>query len=137
MSEPEHTPPACIFLAGASGGLGSALCRELAGRFPDAILLTLSRSEVQPVAASQCRLQIDLSDPQLVQPVAKWLQSQPLPNRVIQCCGTLHWDGHLPEKNLAQCSDEALLHSMSVNLLSHLHLASALAPLLQRRSPLS
>jgi NAD(P)-dependent dehydrogenase (short-subunit alcohol dehydrogenase family) len=137
MSEPDIMPPACILLAGASGGLGQALRRTLAARFPHATLLTISRSDVQPVAVTQSHLKINLSEPGSVHATAQWLQSQPLANWVINCCGTLHWEGHLPEKNLAQCSGDALLHSISVNVLSHLHLAQALAPLLQRRSPLT
>ncbi|WOX04980.1 SDR family NAD(P)-dependent oxidoreductase [Microbulbifer pacificus] len=136
MNQPDNSPPACILVAGASGGLGVALCRELIARFPRATLLTVSRGEVQ-LAPTQSHLKTNLSDPESVAATAQWLQSQPLPNWVINCCGTLHWDGHLPEKNLLQCTDEALLRSISVNVLSHLHLAQALSPQLRRQSPLT
>lgn len=136
MSQPENSSPECVLVAGASGGLGLAICRELIARFPRAKLLTVSRGEL-PIAPTQSHLKANLSDPESVPAAAEWLQSQPLPNWVINCCGTLHWDGHLPEKNLLQCTDDALFRSISINVLSHLHLAQALSPQLRRHSPLT
>lgn len=128
--------PECILLAGASGGLGTALCHELVKQFPQACLLTISRAELAPLCASHQHLCAELDKADSVPVIADWLREQPLPNWVIDCCGMLHWPGHGPEKNLQQCRDEALLQSISLNVLTHLHLAQALAPLLQKRSPL-
>ena len=137
MPHSETTPPQSILLAGASGGVGAALCRELANRFPAATLLTISRTEVTPLAASHHHLISSLADPASVPDVTEWLRAQPLPNWVINCCGSLHWPGHSPEKNLQQCTDDGLQQSLTLNVLTHLHLAQAVAPLLQRRSPLT
>ena len=137
MPQSETTQPQSILLAGASGGVGGALCRELAARFPEAILLTISRGDIAPISASHQHLISTLSDPESVPAITEWLRGQPLPNWIIDCCGSLHWAGHSPEKNLLQCTDEALQQSLTCNVLTHLHLAQAVAPLLQRRSPLT
>lgn len=128
--------PQSILVAGASGGLGAALCRELVKRFPEARLLTISRADMHSLSANQHHLRAALDEADSVSVVRDWLREQPVPNWVIGCCGVLHWQDHGPEKNLQQCSDDALLQSISVNVLTHLHLAQALAPLLQKRSPL-
>ncbi|WP_226662788.1 SDR family oxidoreductase [Microbulbifer aggregans] len=137
MQQAEHTPPECILLAGAGGGLGMALHEELSRRFPRAQLLTISHTETFRPGADVCHLEASLAQPSAIGDVTDWLRSKPLPDWVIHCSGVLHWQGHGPEKNLQQCTDEALLHSISINVLTHLHLAQALAPLLQRRSPLT
>lgn len=137
MQQAENTPPEVILVAGAGGGLGTALVEELSRRFPQAKLLTISRAHSASSGGQHSHYSADLSDPDTTVDVADWLRSEPLPNWVIHCSGILHWPDHLPEKNLQQCTDEALLHSISVNVLSHMHLAQVLAPLLQKRSPLT
>ena len=136
MQQTVINSPECILLAGASGGLGTALCGELVKRFPEAVLLTISRSGLDRLSVTHQHLCASLEDEGTVKTVRDWLREQPIPNWVIDCCGILHWRDHSPEKNLQQCSDEALLQSISVNVLTHLHLAQALAPLLLKRSPL-
>lgn len=135
MQQSGNTAPECILLAGAGGGLGAALAGELSRRFPQAQLLTISRVSSSSPAEPQNHLTATLSDATSVAAVSDWLRSKPVPNWVISCSGVLHWPDHQPEKNLQQCTDEALLQSISINVLSHLHLAQAVAPLLQRRAP--
>ncbi|WP_078084724.1 SDR family NAD(P)-dependent oxidoreductase [Microbulbifer mangrovi] len=137
MQQAKNTPPETILVAGASGGLATALVEKLSRRFPRARLLTISRTGIASPAGRHSHHSVDLSNPETITDVTEWLRYESLPNWVIHCSGILHWPNHLPEKNLQQCKDEALLRSIAVNVLSHLHLAQALAPLLQKRSPLT
>ncbi|MBY6212701.1 SDR family NAD(P)-dependent oxidoreductase [Microbulbifer agarilyticus] len=129
--------PQCILLAGAHGGVGAALAQTLCARFPQAALLTISRHDIPSLSPIHQHLKIELENPASVSDVQDWLLRGPLPNWVVNCCGTLHWQDHRPEKSLRECDDSAMLHSFSINALTHLHLAQALDPLLKRRSPLT
>ncbi|MFV8783555.1 SDR family oxidoreductase [Microbulbifer sp. SA54] len=135
MQQADNTSPECILLAGIAGGLGSALLENVSWRFPAAQLLTIGHADSPSPAKNLQHLTATLSEPESSTQVAEWLQDKPLPNWVIHCSGVLHWSGHQPEKNLQQCTDAALLQSMAINVLSHMHLAQAVAPLLRRHSP--
>lgn len=135
MQQAGNPAPECILLAGVGGGLGRALVGEVARRYPRAQLLTISRANRAAPVDAQNHLTLSLSDPAATPAVKDWLGARTLPNWVIVCNGVLHWQNHWPEKNVQQCTDEALLQSLSINVLSHVHLAQAVAPLLQRRSP--
>nr|WP_010132608.1 SDR family NAD(P)-dependent oxidoreductase [Microbulbifer agarilyticus] len=129
--------PECILLAGAHGGVGAALAQTFCARFPQATLLTISRQDIPALSSTHQHLQIALDDPGNVPDIQDWLLRAPLPNWVVNCCGTLHWREHRPEKSLRECDDRAMQHSFSINALTHLHLAQALDPLLKRRTPLT
>ena len=132
--------PKTLLLAGAGGGLGQAIAAEVAQRFPAIQLLTLSRGDINcdRLASVQHRhLAVALERPESVAAVREFLATEDvLPDWVINCCGILHDESHGPEKALDQCSDDWLLESMRINLLTHLHLAQALGPLLKPRQPL-
>ncbi|WP_160154261.1 SDR family NAD(P)-dependent oxidoreductase [Microbulbifer sp. ALW1] len=142
---PNSLAPNTILLAGASGGIGSALLGELEKEYPQATILTISRRELATATGNHSHLTTSLADPKSVGKVTEWLRQKPLPNWVINCCGALHWqsDGqnyvksHAPEKSVGQCTDDALLQSVATNVLTHLHLAQGFAPLIQRREPLT
>ncbi|WP_237067266.1 SDR family NAD(P)-dependent oxidoreductase [Microbulbifer guangxiensis] len=130
--------PERILLAGASGGIAVALGVELEKRFPDAELMSVSRSAEAPGEISPARhLQADLTDPAAVEDVRAFIQDgDGPPDWVICCCGILHTGEHGPEKALDQCEEDWLLESMRVNVVTHMHLAKALAPVLKPSRPL-
>ncbi|GAA5524043.1 hypothetical protein Maes01_00595 [Microbulbifer aestuariivivens] len=135
MAEPRR-----ILLAGVSGGIGTAISQQLAGRFPEAQLLSISRSAEPPAGLPVAEhLRADLTEPDSVPAAREFLADRGAPpDWVICCCGILHGGGggRGPEKALNQCEDRWLLESMRINVITHLHLAQALAPLLQRHCPL-
>ena len=137
MQHTENSPPQRILLAGASGGLGEALLEQLHSQYPEAELLTISRHDIGLLGATHQHCTAELEDPASIASVSGWLGERQLPNWVVVCCGILHWDSHGPEKNLRQCNDDSLMRSVTVNVLTHLHLAQALDPHLKRRSPLT
>lgn len=132
--------PKTVLLAGAGGGLGKAIAAEIAQCFPDTTLLTFSRGEINREAFSTVQHRhfvVDLETPECVAAVREFLETEEaLPDWAINCCGILHDESHGPEKALDQCRDDWLLESMRVNLLTHLHLAQALGPLLKPRHAL-
>ncbi len=117
-----------VLVAGSSGGIGAELARQL--RAAGYTVFTLSRSGTP----SDFHCVADLSSPDSIPLVQNFLQ-QAQPQIIFCCAGLLHNDSHSPEKNLSQLSDDWLLHSMQTNVLPHVHLAQALAPLLNRQRP--
>ncbi|WP_193161393.1 SDR family NAD(P)-dependent oxidoreductase [Microbulbifer hainanensis] len=132
--------PESVLVAGASGGLARALGAELVRRNPQVQLLTVSRGAKEGFvghSGSHEHLTTALDETASVDAAREFIAAQErLPDWVINCCGLLHTDTHGPEKSLEQCDDDWLLQSMQINVLTHLHLARALSPLLQRRSPM-
>ncbi|WP_237055034.1 SDR family oxidoreductase [Microbulbifer sediminum] len=136
MADRPHAEPESILVAGASGGIAHALLEEVAARWPGAQLLTTSREQELETDIAHRHCTVELSEADSVEAVRTFLQRQgPAPSWVVHCCGILHDDSHGPEKSLAQCQDDWLLHSMRINVLTHLHLAQAVAPLLKKHRP--
>jgi len=119
-----------ILIAGANSEIGTALGTELQHRGHQ--LLSLSRSDTHP-QWSQHHLKVDCTSSRAVEVITHWLQQLPSrPEYVIQCAGILHNHQHRPEKALKDVNIGWLTESISVNLISHLQLAQAVAPLINR-----
>ncbi|APR66946.1 cell-cell signaling protein CsgA [Thalassolituus oleivorans] len=123
-----------ILVAGSSGGIGKALVSLL--REHGHTVFTVSRAG--EVGAAHCIA--DLTSPESVAQVSQFL-NRVLPPKVsldaVYCCaGILHTGWNMPEKTLVQMSADWLQQSMAVNVLSHVHLAQAIAPLVTRSQPL-
>ncbi|SDJ86616.1 SDR family NAD(P)-dependent oxidoreductase [Microbulbifer yueqingensis] len=136
MDDQPHDRPGCVLVAGAGGGIARAILAEVAHRWPDATLLTISRDSGPDLGGRHRHCSLELAQPDSVAAARAFLQEQDAaPAWVVQCCGVLHDDRHGPEKSLEQCTDDWLLESMRTNVLTHLHLAQAVGPLLQKRRP--
>ncbi len=110
--------PLAIVVTGASGGLGSALCRELLDRFPNATATGLGRS---PPSFAHERLgfcNIDLFDE------AAWTAHAPeIPARIdvlLHAVGGLHGPGLTVEKALSDVHEDEILAAYRVNAVSFL-----------------
>ncbi|MCA6062879.1 SDR family NAD(P)-dependent oxidoreductase [Thalassolituus marinus] len=114
-----------VLVAGSGGGIGEALVHGL--RQAGYSVFTLSRTGTP--SSEHCVA--DLSSAAAVNSIRTFLASVQ-PDVVFCCAGVLHDGQHGPEKNVGSISDDWLLHSMRVNVLPHVHLAQALAPLLNR-----
>lgn len=117
-----------VLVAGSSGGIGSELARQL--RAAGYTVFTLSRSGTP----SDFHCVADLSAATSIPLVQSFLQ-QVKPDVVFCCAGLLHNETHGPEKTVTQLHADWLLQSMQANVLPHVHLAQALAPLLNRQRP--
>ena len=118
-----------IVIAGASGAIGQALKNLLEDQGHQ--IFTISRSGTP----SDQHFMTDLSQPQPLDQLKAFLV-QAAPDVVICCSGMLHREGQMPEKALAQLSAEWLHDSVDANILPHIHLAQALAPLVTRNHPI-
>lgn len=118
-----------IVIAGASTGIGQALYQQLKRESLDAVY-TISRRNT-----GSSNLQADLSNPADIARVREFLQ-EIQPSQIFCCAGQLHDQDHMPEKRLSQINDEWIFQSLRANLLSHIHLAQALDPILTRKHAL-
>ncbi|MAD46787.1 MAG: cell-cell signaling protein CsgA [Oceanospirillaceae bacterium] len=139
-----------ILIAGSGGTIAKALIAHWQNA--GARVLTMGRAagaEVWENAHDSRHLTTDLTDVANIPAITAWLKNYGLPDAVIVCSGFLHTDEtadqkggdtpgkpSLPEKALKDITDDFLLHNMQINLLAHIHLAQAVAPLLKRRSTL-
>ena len=117
-----------ILLAGSSGGIGAALTEHLREQGHE--VFTISRSG----EASTEHCVADLSRESSIKGVAEFAANV-APEAVVCCAGVLHQEGKMPEKSLTQMTDDWLLTNLQRNLLPHVHLARAVAPLVKRSAP--
>lgn len=116
-------------VVGAATGIGKALVCALRAHSNEAVY-TISRSDL-----GVNNLQIDLADATHIPHVQRYL-STVQPTRIFCCSGILHDDMHMPEKMLSQIQTDWMLELYRKNVLTHVHLAQALAPLLTKASTL-
>jgi NAD(P)-dependent dehydrogenase (short-subunit alcohol dehydrogenase family) len=113
--------PQTIIVAGASGGLGSALVDALPERFPDAqIFASYHRSRDH---REQQRVQwqaLDLRDNGAIE---KWAASFSRVDWLINAAGYLHGSHGGPEKTVRAVDSEFLLENIRLNTLPSLLLA--------------
>jgi len=129
----ENAEPRNILVAGASGGIGAAFCRQAERNFPAAGLVRLSRDPTSlPSSTLRTRdIAFDLTDEDAIVSAAEQIGSEPI-DWVFIATGWLHGDGRRPEKTYKQLKPANLLHAYQVNavgpalLLKHLvpHLAN-------------
>jgi len=131
-----------LLLAGASGGIGLAMLRQLLREERWQRVYALHRRPspaLESLAREEPRLQllrVDLSSDEDLQALPGKLEG-PL-NWVINTTGLLHdsESGMQPEKSLQQLARDNLMAGFEVNAVNHLLLLKALEPLLARRETL-
>ncbi|EWH00808.1 SDR family NAD(P)-dependent oxidoreductase [Halomonas sp. BC04] len=131
-----------LLLAGASGGIGLAMLRQLLGEARWKRIYALYRrpsQALEALAREEPRLhllQVDLSSDGDLEALPGKLEG-PL-NWVINTSGLLHDSerGMQPEKSLQQLNRDDLMAGFEVNAINHLLLLKALEPLLAKRDTL-
>ena len=115
----EH--PQQIVLAGASGGIGAALLRELLDRFADARLSATCLRSPRPFEHPRVDWRrIDLRD---ADAIAAWAEEFSRVDWLLNCVGFLHGEAGGPEKSIRRFESEFLLENIRVNTLPTLLLA--------------
>ena len=110
---------------GATGGLGAALLSQLQSDTTFARAVGLSRSS-QPA--------LDLLDEASIAAAAQHVAALGLPLRlVIDATGTLHSDGHQPEKSWQQLDPAQMAHAFAINAIGPALLMKHFLPLLARQ----
>lgn len=108
---------------GASGGIGSALVRQLEGAGHHAVVHALSRSGTG----------LDLEDETSIAAAAARIAEGPPPALVIIATGVLHGD-HQPERSYRMLTAEHLMRDYRLNAIGPALVAKHLLPLMPRES---
>lgn len=119
-----------ILIAGASSAIAQALITALTDS--GHCVYSISRStKIHQSLVPEQHLTINLSQATCLPTLRAFVQ-QAQPDVVFCCTGLLHNAEHMPEKTLSQINADWLHQSISANILPHIHLAQAIAPLLSR-----
>jgi NAD(P)-dependent dehydrogenase (short-subunit alcohol dehydrogenase family) len=119
-----------ILVTGSSGGIGAAIVDKL--RADGDYVLTISRSG-EP---SSAHLVCDLTQPESVVHVTKFIADRGPVDAVFCCTGILHGGWNMPEKSLSQITADWLQQTMLVNVQTHIHLAQAVEAQIKRTAPI-
>jgi len=119
-----------ILVVGSSGGIGRALLEQLGHRYPEATLLSASRS---PASAG---FTVDLTQEESVAALATAVTSKVARlDWLINATGTLHSDSWQPEKQLKDLTQAAMQSLFAVNTVGPMLLAKYFVPLLTHQQP--
>ena len=114
-----------------TGGIGSAVARDLHRRCPNLDVLRCSR-QGPPTA----ELSLDLDQSESFEQFRDALEADGRPLRLVfNCTGRLHGPGLNPEKRLSQINRAELIEQFSINSIGPILLAQAIEPLLRRENP--
>ena len=119
-----------ILIAGASSSIAQALMTELTNLGHSIYSISRSMNIHHSLVPAQ-HLTIDLSQATCL-PTLRAFVMVAQPDVVFCCTGLLHNAEHMPEKTLSQINADWLHESIDANILPHIHLAQAIAPLLTR-----
>ncbi len=123
--------PTSAVVVGASGGIGGALVRALAGSAAYAPIFALSRSE-SAVPQGVRTLPIDLGDEATVAAAAARVGEAGPVGLVIVATGLLHGAGVSPEKTVRALDPTAMATVFAVNTIGPALVAKHFVPLLAR-----
>lgn len=127
-------PPADVLVAGASGGIGQALCRHLVARYPYTRLVRLARRpEALPRLDADCLdIACDIADEDGIEQAIAAVPADRTLDWALIASGWLHGDGYTPEKTWRQLDAAHLLHAYRLNAVGP---ALLLKQLLARLNP--
>jgi NAD(P)-dependent dehydrogenase (short-subunit alcohol dehydrogenase family) len=127
--------PKCVAVAGASGGIGSALCAELARRFPGITLIRLARhpASLPSLSVATVDIAFDISDESDIRGAAGQLPDDLVIDWLLVATGWLHDADHRPEKTFRSLGADHLLHAYRVNAVGPALLIKHLVPRLNLR----
>jgi len=141
----ENNLPVNALVAGATGGIGLALCEALASNTQVAQLFVVARTAsrntaLAALAAANPRrvvvLDCDISDElSLTTLAAAVMERVTTLHLTINASGALHGNGLLAEKSLAQVTLASLQAAFEINAFAPVLLAKALMPLLRQSEP--
>lgn len=142
---PDLSSSAAALVAGASSGVGLAVCRQLLARGDVAQVFAVSRSAacalpLMDLAAEHPgrlhRIAADLTEPAGRQRIATTVSAHTARlHLVFNAAGILHDDDLQPEKSLQQLQLRALQRSFELNAFAPILLVQAVLPLLPTDQP--
>ncbi|QBR38418.1 SDR family NAD(P)-dependent oxidoreductase [Leisingera sp. NJS201] len=121
-----------IVVSGGSGAIGSAFLRELARKFPQASIHSLSRSPKASASPGVQSIHVDYLDEGSLQAAAEQVAGKGAVDLIILAGGILHQGDITPEKSLRELSAEKLLALFTANTVAPALTAKHFLPLLPR-----
>ncbi|MBT8078153.1 MAG: SDR family NAD(P)-dependent oxidoreductase [Gammaproteobacteria bacterium] len=125
-------PAVNVAIVGASGGIGSALCRQLSNDAAVARVHALSRDPRPGSNSNIVAAKIDIIDETSVKEAAARVTAAGELDLVIVATGTLHRDALMPEKSMQQLDADHLLDVYRVNTVGPALVAKHFLPQLAR-----
>ncbi|MEW2912623.1 SDR family NAD(P)-dependent oxidoreductase [Leisingera sp. JC11] len=119
-----------IIVSGGSGAIGSAFVSELARKYPQASIHSLSRSPAAQAPAGVHPVKVDYFDEESLQAAAEQIAGKGAVELVVLAGGILHQGPITPEKSLRDVSAEKLLALFSANTVAPALAAKHFLPLL-------
>lgn len=129
-----QTLPKTVLVAGASGGIGQAICQQLAAQNPPIKLIRLARQldKCVPLAVATQDISFDLLDEASMQAAVQQLPFGAEIDWVFIATGWLHDGFYQPEKSYKQLNTAALQQAFQVNCIGP---ALLVKQLLQQLNP--
>jgi NAD(P)-dependent dehydrogenase (short-subunit alcohol dehydrogenase family) len=132
--DPAFKTPRVILVAGASGGIGNALCQELAGRYPESQLIRLARDthRLAPLSVATRDLAFDLLDEGSMAAALASMPTQAPVDLAMLATGWLHDQRYAPEKTYKRMEVDPMLYAYQVNAIGPALLLKHLLPIMNR-----
>lgn len=131
-----HSTPGCVAVAGASGGIGTALCAEIARRYPAITLVRLARhpADLPSLTVATVDMAFDIGKESSIRRVVEQLPDDLVIDWLLVATGWLHDADHRPEKTYRSLNADHLLHAYLVNAVGPALLIKHLIPRLNLRA---
>ncbi|MEO0449490.1 MAG: SDR family NAD(P)-dependent oxidoreductase [Pseudomonadota bacterium] len=122
-------------IIGSSGGIGAALCEQLAARDSVSAVYALSRAGEKPSEAKIIALPLDIKNEDSIADAAQAIAADGAPDLVIVAAGILSDEnGLMPEKSLRQQSTDAFETVFAVNTIGPALVAKHFLPIMPRKA---
>ena len=124
----EDVDPSCVVVAGASGGIGGALCREIATVYPAVTLVRLARSpdRLESLPCRTLDIGLDICEEARIEQAVARIPDPLTVDWALVATGWLHDSHFSPEKSLRHLNAEHLQHAYLVNAIGPALLSKAL-----------
>ena len=135
MQFSSFTDGANVVVAGASGGIGQELVRQLSTNSRVDRVFALQRSDNHTVETTNVTyLPFSFEDEASIRSAAEAVSTHGPVDLVFVATGVLHGDSFSPEKSISQIDDEVMLEVFRVNTVGPILMAKHFLPLLRRGS---
>ncbi len=140
LARKSQNSPAHVLVVGATGGIGAAICDQLADRYPGLQVTRTARdlSRLPALETASEDMALDLCSDASIADCVQQLKSRPPIDWVVIASGWLHDDEFpRPEKQLSELRRAQMQRALDVNFVGPSLLLSALLKSQDRRRPLN